>query len=1152
MKHAPGLPPADRSMNTSTALELTRRQMLLTTALACTFVCRPSLGDAQSQFVPGSNSGVRPNLAGQTQRPLRYRPDGPDFVIENGTEFFNRSLYGGNTAFRVDGGDKPEFVMYLPGRGGNLRFALRTGAGHLWLHEARHILTRYRPGELHYEIRDPAFGTAGVIRIAALAYYQTEGLIVRIESAGFARNAELLWIYGGVNGERGARDGDIGTERVPISEYFQFKPEFAIDNVFDISAHGFHLASHAADIVGVASAGAKWATADASSWNDLAASFGSAARVRRKAPLRPIVVGRSFLAPGKAVYVSLQRIANRLSIATELSTYREVSSPREAAAVPSLNLPKAYSGTELPALYESNVRHFAALRGRVRVTTPDPYIDAAAGALNVAADAVWDAPQQAIMHGAIAWRAKLLGWRGPYALDALGWHDRARRNFAAWTGKQNLHPIPPTLPPADENSNLSRNETGLHSNGDISNSHYDMNMVFVDALLRHLLWTGDKHYAREVWPLIERHLAWERRLFRREFGPKRLPLYEAYATIWASDDVQYGGGGVSYSSAYNQFHNRMAARIARLLGFDAAPYEREADLIAEAMQTYLWLEEKGAYAEYKDYLGDQLVHPSAGLWSFYHCIDSGALSPKQAWRMAQSVDRDFAHIPVHGPGVPADADYHVLPTTDWMPYSWSVNNVVMGENLHTALGFWQAGRADDAFTLLKSALLASMYMGISPGNVGTMNYLDVYRREAQRDFADGAGVMSRALIEGLFGIRPDALDGVLRVSPGFPSQWREASLEHPDFGLRFSCSDVADRWSIHQQGKRFSRLELRIPARREQVRSVKVNGRAASWRCDPQAVGGPFLQVDCAFARSAEVSVEWKGKHIGADISPPVRSGEFVRVERGAFAWWVFSGPAGATQSPVQEARDWNSPQTRSVRYIDLSAHFNDRVADIFKPGKYRSPRSPFVSLALPAQGLGAWAGHVNAKAEIDDGGLRRASAANGGMFAMPNGLAFETPGLATAQNIVFTSQWDNYPRQARIDLAGRASRAYLLMAGSTNHMQSRIDNGEVVVEYADGSSSRLGLRNPETWWPIDQDYFIDDYQFGHSSPLPPRVDLKTGQVRLLTLEEFKGRGGIVPGGAATVLELPLDASKDLRQLIVRALANDVVIGLMAVTIEVP
>ena len=62
-------------------------------------------------------------------------------------------------------------------------------------------------------------------------------------------------------------------------------------------------------------------------------------------------------------------------------------------------------------------------------------------------------------------------------------------------------------------------------------------------------------------------------------------------------------------------------------------------------------------------------------------------------------------------------------------------------------------------------------------------------------------------------------------------------------------------------------------------------------------------------------------------------------------------------------------------------------------------------------------------------------------------------------------------------------------------------------------------------------------------------MDLKTGMVRVLDLEDFKGHGGVVPGGAATVLELPLDATKELRSLKVGTLANEVVIGLMAVTL---
>src|SRR5256885_2562637 len=62
-----------------------------------------------------------PNLIGKTDRPLRYRPEGTDFVITNGAEKFNRPLYIRNSAMRVDAGDKPEFSLFLPARGGDSR-----------------------------------------------------------------------------------------------------------------------------------------------------------------------------------------------------------------------------------------------------------------------------------------------------------------------------------------------------------------------------------------------------------------------------------------------------------------------------------------------------------------------------------------------------------------------------------------------------------------------------------------------------------------------------------------------------------------------------------------------------------------------------------------------------------------------------------------------------------------------------------------------------------------------------------------------------------------------------------------------------------------------------------------------------------------------
>jgi hypothetical protein len=235
------------------------------------------------------------------------------------------------------------------------------------------------------------------------------------------------------------------------------------------------------------------------------------------------------------------------------------------------------------------------------------------------------------------------------------------------------------------------------------------------------------------------------------------------------------------------------------------------------------------------------------------------------------------------------------------------------------------------------------------------------------------------------------------------------------------------------------------------------------------------------------------------------------------------------------------------ARHVDLGPWFNERVTELFKPGKYLSPRSPYVSLSLPAQGIGAWAGHVKAMAAIDDAGLR----AQGGSLRLPNGLSFATPAAPQAANVLFTSQWDNYPKQASVPLQGRAGRAFLLMAGSSNAMQSRIDNGEVVVSYTDGTSTRLALHNPDSWWPIEQDYFIDDYQFPYCGQLPVRVDLKTARVRVLdpaTLpQDLRAQ---IDGGSATVLEMALDRSKSLKSLELRTLANDVVIGLMGVTLD--
>jgi len=528
-----------------------------------------------------------------------------------------------------------------------------------------------------------------------------------------------------------------------------------------------------------------------------------------------------------------------------------------------------------------------------------------------------------------------------------------------------------------------------------------------------------------------------------------------------------------------------------------------------------------------------------------------------------------------------------------MPYMWSINNVVMAEVAHTSLGYWQAGRAEAAFSVFKGCLLDSMFLGLCPGNVGAMTHFDMARGEAQRDFADGCGATSRALVEGLFGVLPDALAGELKLRPGFPAQWDHASLRHPDLNFAFKRDGLTETFSVEQKFSRTLALRLQIPALRESVASVTVNGQPAQWQMVADCVGWPRIEIAAAAAARHEIVVVWRGRPPGSATAPAlVTRGEKLEVKIGGHELSTVNDPQGALSQIVAgeygfEARatgtpghrtvfaqmrqgdlnwwqpvtfeiredklasvmDWktNMPATAKFEPVNLAPVFNDKVTQIFR-NEYLSPRSPFVSLAQPKQGIGAWC-DFKTEFAVDDSGLRAAAARGGGKIILPNGVPLQTPGAAEAKNIAFVSQWDNYPREIAVPLAGKSAHAFLLMAGSSNPMQSRFDNGEVIVTYADGTSARLALNNPVNWWLINEDYFLDDYAFRRDEPIPPRVDLKTGQVRLPDVATFKGKGGKVPGGAATVLELPLDATKELKSLTVRALANEVVIGLMSVTL---
>lgn len=1114
------------------------------------------------------------------ERLVHYLPEGKDFICVNPTRRFNRALYGTNTAFRVEAGDLPEFALYMPGMGGNLRFGLQQGDTHKWLIEAAHIQARYRPGSMIYTITDPLLGKGRLV-LTVLALADAEGLVLQVKATDIPAGTNLVWVFGGASGKKFSRDGDIGAD--PESSFY-LKPEYCTDNRYRINGNQFELSYGTGKV--------------------LTEEERYEIQTKPESQLK----GETPASAKKLTGIFPLQTAFSLTDATSLNSI--FTSPDTVKAAPcitgKINLQNneqyvllynsATAVTADPALvFQSAENKRSALAARIDVRSPDSFINTLGGALAVAADAIWEEPSY--MHGAVAWRMRLPGWRGPYVADALGWHDRARIHFNAYALSQITTPAKWGVV-MDTALNLARHLEKLgtqlfsegyicrNPNGDFRPHHYDMNLVYIDQLLNHFNYTGDTAYVRKMWPLLKRHLAWEKKNFDMDGDG----LYDAYAAIWASDALQYSGGGVTHSSAYNYRAFKDAAALAKLIGENGEEYAKEADKILHALNTQLWMKDRGWYAEYKDLLGNKLLHPAAGLWTIYHAIDSKVPDPFQAYQALRYIDNNIPRIPVVAKGW-NEQGLFLYSETNWQPYTWSLNNVVTSENLHTALAYWQGNRREEAFQLWRSAILETMYLSAAPGNFQQLSFYDAMRGELYRDFGDVIGMAARSLTEGLFGIQPDLLKNEIRIQPGIPESWAFAGITTPDIRFDFVRTGDKATYTIRQFNAA-RRIRLILPVAKDRLIQVLVNGKKVNWKALPDAIGRPLIEIQTPAAANLTINIVWAGKqpvHSDMDIqvvpgeqlfqesllsskSPiadpqgifeqPVIKGKlltvradckpghhtvFVKTTQGAFSWWQ---PVDLYIPSVMPAVEQQLVTTATVNEkVELVQFFNDKVTNIFKP-QYLSPRPVSPTLQLPVQGIGNWAYH-SVQFTVNDSGFRaKAGAANEWKTAA--GLSFSTPSDPAKNNIVFTSMWDVYPDSVVVPLSGTAHEAAFLMTGTTNPMQSRLINGLIRVNYTDGTSDVLELRNPENWWPIEQDYYEDGFAFTTDAPKPLRISLKSGTAipsdfKYTGIKGFSNYG--IEGGAATVLQMPLNKNKTLKNLVLRSVANDVLIGLMGLTL---
>jgi len=1097
---------------------------------------------AFAQFAERSFDPARGNL--RNPQVLRYAVRDGAIIGENGAFYNNRPLYCPHLDAAVLGGDRPVLRFLEAGQVyGTFSAALVHDGQAKWFQDYNDVTLEYRCGHITWRLKDSSMpGVTAVLD--AVPIQAAVGFAVKLRVEGALENDRVIWAFGGAHAERRAMwafDPTLLPAFVAWTHTLSTVLSRGVetskcrDNQIRVVGARFRLTPPGGGklVVGGASPSGTITIADGLAFANPLAFAAS------KAKDLPMVAGS---VPLSAAQPEIVWVFESLEDA-KASASQRLLAPEQA--------------------FDDGLKYMEGIGQRVVVNTPDSYLDAAVNAVSHAEDAVFYPP--VFRQGCMAWNIPFPGQRTLYGATAFGWHDRVLAEAQYYIASQVKHS---TKHDADPDPGLrlclQSEKSRFYGTGKITKDSYfyDFQSQFFDQLAHAWRWTGDPRLENVLRGALELHAQW----MKDCFDPNGDGLYESYLNTWPTDSVWYNGGGSVEESAYAYTAHRTLADMALRAGDSASAkrHSQVAEHIRQALFDKLWLKDKGHFGAYVEQGGHERVHEDAWLYSQFLPIDAGLTSPDDSLQALYYAEWGLQNTQLKFGG-------RLVWTSNWVPSHWSVRELYYGDNYHLALAYFQAGLPDEGWEILRGTALTSAFAGVVPGNQG--------QPEGGTDFNELFSMFCRVVVEGLFGFSPDYPSGVVHLRPGFPAYWRESSIRTPDFSLAYQQEGDNDRYDLHMQ--RAAAVDFLLPVRAAAVRRVTIDGNEVPWEAN---VGfySPFVRVKTARTQNARLVIELSQRlppvgpvAVAGKLGDPVRLGiqrgaiEEVNDLQGALLapqrssqmiqgrlaksgrylvlakvregeldhWQVFkldvADPEGEAQGLAHTLRE-PSPNA-NWKCLDLSPYYNGDIRTIYKQ-KYMSPRPNTVSARIGVDGYSPWTFNYwkLEPPEIDLGYVSKLLDAEGRILT-PQHVPFSR--FATERNVAFTSLWDNWPRSLTIPVNQTSEAVWLLLAGTTNPMQTRIANAEVRFRYADGMVERMSLVPPENFWTLcplgGRDYNYERDAF--ALPKIPPLTVQLGE-----------------NCRAILLSWKLRPHAELADITLETLSQEVVIGVMGVSLMEP
>ena len=820
------------------------------------------------------------------------------------------------------------------------------------------------------------------------------------------------------------------------------------------------------------------------------------------------------------------------------------------------------TGEEANLDYRKAQHQLELIVGRMKINTPDPYLNMAAKSSVFAVDGTWYPPF--FVHGCMSWNSPYLGWRNAFGATMYGWHDRileqARYYMATQLKESDKH-----MPKADPAGlmTIQHTDSRYYGKGRINSNQYFYNMQtqFFDQLVEDYRWTSDQELVKVLREALELHLEW----LRDCFDPDGDGVYESYINTWPTDSQWYNGGGAAEETSY-AYRGHLAARdMARNAGDKESEmfHNQMLEKIRKGFFDQLWITGKGHSGSYREQGGHNRLHENPWLYSIFLPIDAGLTS------FLQSIESVYyTEWALQNDSMPGG---RMVWTSNWTPGIWSIRERYPGENYALALSYFQAGLPEDGMDIMKGAFVYTAFDNLVPGNLGTGT------DQGGADFTDCIHTFCRTLVTGLFGFMPDYPNGSVKIAPSFPKDWEYASIELPDVKISFKRKTHNSAYSFELPQK--TDMLLKLPVQTGEIKNVTLNGKKTIWEVEP-GVGCTMVVLKVKDNNKATITIDYTDNlpycepvfmegNAGDEITLTAKGAQIISFEdpqkvlenghihngilnarltdnKGYHTvtaavktgnnpqYRVFRIKINNPESDTKEAERYveKIPDKTTWETIDISTLYNEDIKTIYKQ-QYLSPRPNTVSVRLGTDGYSPWTfpfWKLEPPEIKTDNVIKMLT--NDNRLVTPQAVPFLW-GTA-GNNIAFTSMWDNYPAKIDFPVNKKGDAVFFLISGSTNVMQCQIANAVIRLNYTDGITDSLELVPPVNYWnlcPIyRKDYTSEIDKFVLPDKLPETVQLG---------ENCR----------AMLLNLKLRKGVELKRITLETLSQEVVVGLIGVTI---